>query len=96
MYQEQELFAPDYGKDESPVDNTQIKMTLLYFSEEEYKEYKRLSKSAMKKVWGKDYQTEGNLSDLMLTMLKKFNNEEISIEKKDIYRQGSLFENEIP
>ena len=66
-----QLFEQDWGVDNSPLDETQITTTLLYFSKDELKEFKRLCKTAMKKEFGLDYQTKGNLSDLLLKVLKK-------------------------
>lgn len=96
MYVEPELFDRDYGIDHGPIDGTQIKSTLLYFSAEEHSEFRKEAKIAMKTIWGQKAQEEGNLSDLTLALLKKFNNGEIKLEKKDIYRQGNLFEDQIP
>jgi len=35
------------------------------------KEFKKLCKTGMKKEFGADYQTKGNLSDLLLKVLKE-------------------------
>lgn len=64
------LFEDDWGVDNSPIDNTEITTTLLYFSTEELKQFKALCKKAMKIEFGADYQTKGNLSDLLLIILK--------------------------
>jgi hypothetical protein len=66
-----QLFEQDWGIDNSPLDDTQITTTLLYFSKEELKEFKKLCKTAMKKEFDIDYQTKGNLSDLLLKVLKE-------------------------
>lgn len=63
------LFEDDFGEDESPKDNTQITTTLLYYSEEELKEVKRLAKAAMKRHMS-DYMNKGNMSDLFLIFLR--------------------------
>jgi len=66
-----QLFEQDWGVDNSPLDDTQITTTLLYFSKDELKEFKKLCKTGMKKEFGADYQTKGNLSDLLLKVLKE-------------------------
>jgi hypothetical protein len=44
---------------------------MLYFSTEELKEFKALCKKGIKKEFGSEYQQKGNLSDLLLIMLKE-------------------------
>jgi hypothetical protein len=65
------LFEDDWGVDNSPLDNTEITTTLLYFSTEELKTFKSLCKKGIKKEFGVDYQQKGNLSDLLLIVLKE-------------------------
>ena len=65
------LFDDDWGIDNSPIDNTEITTTLLYFSVEELKEFKSLCKKAIKKTFGEQYQTKGNVSDLLLIILRE-------------------------
>lgn len=77
-----ELFEIDYGEDNSPKDETQITNTLLYFSEEELKEFKQLCKIGMKKEWPDNYKEKANISDLLLIALRKlYKNEENNIKK---------------
>lgn len=64
------LFEDDWGKDNSPIDNTEITTTILYFSKEELKEFKTLCKEGMKVEFGNEFQEKGNLSDLLLKVLK--------------------------
>jgi len=63
------LFEDDWGKDNSPIDNTEITTTILYFSKEELKQFKTLCKEGMKVEFGKVFQEKGNLSDLLLKVL---------------------------
>ena len=63
------LFEDDWGKDNSPIDNTEITTTILYFSKEELKEFKTLCKEGMKVEFGNEFQEKGNLSDLLLKVL---------------------------
>ena len=65
------LFDDDWGVDNSPIDNTEITTTLLYFSTEELKLFKVLCKKGIKQEFGNDYQSKGNLSDLLLIILKQ-------------------------
>lgn len=65
------LFEPDWGVDNSPIDQTEITTTILYFSKEELKEFKTLCKTAMKREYPLQFQKEGNLSDLLLKILRE-------------------------
>lgn len=65
------LFEDDWGVDNSPVDNTEITTTILYFSKEELKEFKYLCKVGIKKQYGIAAQEKGNISDYLLSILKK-------------------------
>lgn len=55
----------------SPVDNTNITTTLLYFSEEELAEFKQLCKQGMRIEYGEERNSKGNLSDFLLLVLKR-------------------------
>jgi len=65
------LFEDDWGLDNSPLDNTEITTTILYFSKEELANFKHLCKKGIKKEFGLDAQEKGNISDLLLTILQK-------------------------
>jgi hypothetical protein len=65
------LFEDDWGFDNSPIDNTEITTTMLYFSTDELKTFKALCKKGIKKEFGVKYQQKGNLSDLLLIILKE-------------------------
>jgi len=71
MHKQDGLFAfEDFLEtDQSEIDNTQITTTLLYYSEDELKELKVLSKQLIKKHWGENYK-DGNLSDLILKIFR--------------------------
>ena len=73
MHQETELFGFEefMDKDNSSLDDTQITTTLIYYSQDELKEFKQLSKELIKKYYGEEYK-DGNVSDLIL---KVFRNE---------------------
>lgn len=65
------LFADDWGKDESPIEEVQITTTILYFSEPELKEFKSLAKKGIMKEFGQEFQQKGNLSDFLLKILRE-------------------------
>lgn len=65
-----DLLETDYGLDDSPKDDLHIVQVLLYFSETDADEFKKLCKERMKDVWPKDYVTKGNISDLLLNLLR--------------------------
>jgi len=65
------LFEDDWGVDNSPIENVEITTTMLYFSRQELKKFKTLCKKGIKKEFGQEYQQKGNLSDLLLKVLKE-------------------------
>lgn len=65
-----ELFEEEFGEGNQEIDDTQITTTLLYFSDEELAEFKKLCKAGIKKMFGQEYQQKGNLSDFLLTLLR--------------------------
>ena len=65
------LFEDEWGVDESPIEDVEITTTLLYFSKLELKEFKALCKKGIKIEFQEDYQQKGNLSDLLLKVLKQ-------------------------
>ncbi len=65
------LFEDDWGVDDSPIDETEITTTILYFSPQELKKFKRLCKVGIKIEFGEEYQQKGNLSDFLLKILKQ-------------------------
>lgn len=65
------LFEDDWGVDNSPIDETEITTTILYFSPQELRQFKKLCKVGIKLEFGEQYQQKGNLSDFLLTILKQ-------------------------
>lgn len=65
------LFEDDWGVDNSPIDETEITTTILYFSTKELKQFKKLCKAGIKKEFSETYQQKGNLSDFLLKILKE-------------------------
>lgn len=71
------LFEDDWGVDNSPIENTEITTTILYFSEEELKLFKNLCKKGIKKLYKQEYQQKGNLSDFLLQTLTEIYGKDI-------------------
>jgi len=65
------LFDDDWGVDNSKIDNTHITSTILYFSEAELKQFKKLCKIGIRKEYKEKAISEGNLSDFLLKILKE-------------------------
>lgn len=65
------LFEADYGTGSQIEDNTEITTTILYMSTTELKEFKKLAKAGVKKEFGEEFQQKGNLTDLLLKMLRR-------------------------
>ncbi len=65
------LFEDNWGVDNSPIEDVEITTTILYFSRTELKEFKRLCKKGIKQEFGEEYQQKGNLSDLLLKILRQ-------------------------
>lgn len=65
------LFEDEWGVDNSPIDNTEITTTMLYFDVKELKLFKSLCKKGIKIEFGEEHQSKGNLSDLLLIILKQ-------------------------
>mgnify|MGYP000495006791 FL=1 len=65
------LFDDEWGVDNSPIEQVEITTTMLYFSRQELKEFKQLCKKGIKQEFGEQYQQKGNLSDLLLKILKQ-------------------------
>lgn len=73
-----ELFAPDYGDDESPEDQTIITTHLLYYSTTELERFKRLCKIVLRKRLGVEVAKEkGNISDLVMQLLEDAANDHV-------------------
>lgn len=71
-----ELFEQDYGKDNSPIDDTQIKQRILYFSKEEDLEFLKLCKKGIKQEFGPSSNEKGNISDFLLKKLRQLYGEQ--------------------
>jgi len=70
-----DIMEPDYGVNNAPEDSTEIKQVILYFSNDDVPELKRLAKEAMKRIWPSTYIEDGNLSNLYLYLLRKYDKE---------------------
>jgi hypothetical protein len=65
------LFEDEWGVDKSPIENIEITTTILYFDTVELKEFKSLCKKGIKYEFKDEYMEKGNLSDLLLILLRK-------------------------
>lgn len=65
------LFEDNWGVDNSPIDETEITTTILYFSKQELKEFKELCKKGIKIEYNEEFQQKGNLSDFLLLILNQ-------------------------
>jgi hypothetical protein len=65
------LFEDNWGVDNSPVDETEITTTILYFSKQELRQFKKLCKTGIKIEFNDEYQQKGNLSDFLLKILNE-------------------------
>jgi hypothetical protein len=65
------LFDFDIPKNTDPPEDVEITTSILYFSKSELREFKKLAKEAIKRRWQQDYQQRGNLSDLILALLRE-------------------------
>jgi hypothetical protein len=83
------LFEDEFGVDESPQDDTQITTTLLYFSDTELKEFKAGCKQAMRKMFGHQVMEKGNMSDLLLQLIKKYNEDDNTETTSQRHSSGS-------
>lgn len=66
------LFEDDFGEGGQEIDDTQITTTILYFSDQELKEFKRLCKKGIEKMFQEDRFEKGNIPDLLLTLLREY------------------------
>jgi len=65
------LFEDEWGVDNSPIDETEITTTILYFSTDELKQFKHLCRLGIKKEFQDKFQQKGNLSNFLLLILKR-------------------------
>jgi hypothetical protein len=67
------LFDNDIPKNNDPVQNVDITTTILYMSTDELREFKKLAKEGIKRLWGSQFQQKGNLTDYILHLMRKDN-----------------------
>lgn len=65
-----DLLEDQYEVNNQPPDDTHIVQVLLYYSEPESEEFKKLCKQRMRDVWPTQYIQKGNISDLLLNLLR--------------------------
>ena len=66
------LFEDDWGVDQSPIEEIEITTTLLYYNKDELLLFKKLCKKAMQIEYPENFREDGNISDLLLKILKKY------------------------
>jgi hypothetical protein len=69
----QDILDEAYPVNNEPKDDTTTIQVMLYFSEPEVEEFKKLSKNLMKRYWPTDYTEKANISDLLLKLLRDAN-----------------------
>lgn len=65
------MFDLPLAPDNSPIDNTNIVTFKLFYSAEQLREFKELSKAGMIRFYPKDYG-ERNVSDFLLELLRLY------------------------
>lgn len=65
------LFDDDWPENNEPVDDTKILMTILYFSEDESKMFKKLCKKGIREMYGSAAIEKGNISDFLIKVLQE-------------------------
>ncbi len=69
--QQYDLFGLEIPKNNDEKEDIHITTTILYMSENELKEFKKLCKIGIKELFPNTYQEKGNYTDLILHLLKK-------------------------
>ena len=87
------LFEDDWGEDNSPIEDPEITQVIFYFSAENAKEFKKKSKELMK-IYFPDYIKDGNLTDLLLILVKQ-KYEEIRTQKTTNASTGGSTEGDL-
>ena len=64
------LFEDDWGEDNSKIEDPEITQVIFYFSADNANDFKKKSKELMKEYF-EDYINDGNLSDLLLILVKE-------------------------
>lgn len=67
------LFEDSWEEGGQEQDDTSITNTILYFSTEELSEFKKLCKVCIEKMYKNDKFENGNIPDLLLNLLKEYN-----------------------
>jgi hypothetical protein len=65
------LFELQYEENNDPIEDVNITTTILYYSEEELKEFKALAKVGIRAEFKQDFSQKGNLSDFLLLILRR-------------------------
>ena len=76
---QQELFGNEIPKNNDPIEDVDITTFILYLSTVELKEFRKLAKQGIKKLYGEEFQQKGNVTDYILTLMRKDNDTENSL-----------------
>jgi hypothetical protein len=68
---QQDLFNNEIPINKDVIEEVNITTTILYMSEQELKLFKTLCKKGIKYLYKDNFQTEGNITDLILYTLNK-------------------------
>lgn len=68
---QQDLFGNHIPINNDELEDVHITTTILYMSEQELKQFKSLCKIGIKQHFGVSFQEKGNITDLILHLLKK-------------------------
>lgn len=83
------LFEEDWGNDDSPIDDPEITQVIMYFGKDDADLFKRLCKAGMKVEFA-DYINDGNVSELLLKVLKEKYENLLPKKSVDTNTVGSL------
>lgn len=70
---ENTLFGLDIPKNTEPIEDVDITTFILYLSTKQLKEFRRLGKEGIKRLWGQEFQAKGNVTDYILFLMRKDN-----------------------
>lgn len=69
---QKDLFGNTIPVNTEEAERLKITTTILYFNDRELREFRRLTKEGMKKMYPETFQEE-NFADFLLTLLKEYN-----------------------
>lgn len=67
------LFEQFQPKDDSPIEELNITSIYLFYSDEQVRDFKRMAKLGMQRMWPTSYQQQ-NISDFIFELIKQYAN----------------------